>query len=55
VDPEMHGRIDELALLAFDLYTKCREQMHEARVNEAKRRVFALERRAKGQEPAEDV
>ena len=50
VESGMHPRIDDLALLAFDLYTQCREQLHEARVNEAKRRVFALERRAKGQE-----
>jgi hypothetical protein len=44
------SRIDELALLAFDLFMKCREQLYEARVNETKRRVFALERRAKGEE-----
>jgi hypothetical protein len=48
--PHLDGRIDELALLAFDLFMRCREQLYEARMNEAKRRVFALERRAKGQE-----
>jgi hypothetical protein len=51
----VQDRIDELALLAFDLYTKCREQLHEARVSEAKRRVFALERRARGQDLANDI
>jgi hypothetical protein len=40
----MNSRIDEIALSAFDLYMKCREQMHEIKVNEAKRRVFLLER-----------
>ena len=29
------GRIDELALMAFDQYMKCREQIAEARANEA--------------------
>jgi hypothetical protein len=40
----LEGRIDELALLAFDLFTKCREQMYESKVNEIKRRAFILER-----------
>ncbi len=48
VEPGIYHRIDELALVAFDLFMQCREQLYEARVNEAKRRVFALERRAKG-------
>jgi hypothetical protein len=37
-------RIDEMVLLAFDLYTKYRERTFAARVNETKRRVFVLER-----------
>jgi len=37
-------RIDELALLAFDLFVKCREQVYELKVNEIKRRSFILER-----------
>ena len=40
----LEARIDELALLAFDLYMKCREQVFEIRANETKRRSFILER-----------
>jgi hypothetical protein len=40
----LEARIDELALLAFDLYVKCRERVHEIRFNEAKRRAFISER-----------
>lgn len=39
------SRIDELALLAFDIYMKCREKVYEIRVNEVKaerERVFKL-------------
>ena len=31
---KFESRIDELALLAFDIYTKCREQIYKIRVNE---------------------
>ena len=41
----LDGRIDELALLAFDLYVKYRERTYQAKANEARRRVFVLERR----------
>lgn len=41
----LNGRIDEFALIAFDLYMKYRERTYEARANEARRRVFVLERR----------
>ena len=37
-------RIDEMALLAFDLFMKCRQQVYEIKANEAKRMVFQLER-----------
>jgi RsbT co-antagonist protein rsbRD N-terminal domain len=40
----LEARIDELALLAFDLYMECREQVFEIRANETKRRSFILER-----------
>ena len=40
----LEARIDELALLAFDLFVKCREQVYELKVNEIKRRSFILER-----------
>ena len=38
----LEARIDELALLAFDLYMKCRERVFEIKVNEAKRSLFML-------------
>jgi hypothetical protein len=37
--------VDQLALYAFDLFTKCRDQLHDLRVNEVKRRVSGLLRR----------
>ncbi|MGP8242959.1 MAG: RsbRD N-terminal domain-containing protein [Bryobacteraceae bacterium] len=46
------GRIDEMALLALDLYVKYRERTYQARANEARRRVYVLERRlAPGEAP----
>jgi hypothetical protein len=42
----LERRIDELALLAFDLYVRCREKAAEIRVQEARRRVYLLERAA---------
>ncbi len=39
------GRIDEAALLAFDLYMKYRERTYQAKANESRRRLFVLERR----------
>ncbi len=35
------GRIDRLALMAFDKYTQCREQLAEIRISEWRRRVVA--------------
>ena len=40
----MEARIDGMALLAFDLFMKCREQVYEIKASEAKRRLFVLER-----------
>lgn len=42
----LHSRIDELALLTFDTYMKCREKIYEIRVNEVKRASFKLLERA---------
>lgn len=42
----IEGKIDGLALLAFDTYSKCRRRIYELRVNEAKRQVSGLLRRA---------
>jgi hypothetical protein len=36
-DPRIEARIDEMALLAFDLYMACRERLHEVRAGEARR------------------
>jgi hypothetical protein len=41
---ELEARIDEMALLAFDLYMQCRERTYAIKYNEAKRSVFMLER-----------
>ena len=40
----LEKRVDEMGLLAFDLFMKCREQIYEIRANEAKRMAFLLER-----------
>jgi len=36
------SRFDELALLAFDIYMRCRERIYEIRANEAKNQVSRL-------------
>jgi hypothetical protein len=33
------NRIDQVALMAFDLYTECREEVSKLRINEVKRQV----------------
>ena len=40
----VEDRIDEMALLAFDLYLKCRERIYAIKVNDARRRAFLLVR-----------
>jgi hypothetical protein len=40
----LEAKIDELALLAFDVYVSCRERVYEIKFNEAKRKGFVLER-----------
>lgn len=39
-------RIDNAALLAFDIYSKCRQKLYELRVNETKNQVARLLKRA---------
>jgi len=39
-------RIDQLALIAFDIYMQCREQLYEIRVDEVKNRSHRLLQRA---------
>ncbi len=41
---ELSDRIDELALLAFDLFMTCREESYAIRAREAQRRSFVSER-----------
>ena len=48
----LNARIDEMVLVAFNLYLKYRERTFEARANEARRRVFVLERRLRPLDPA---
>lgn len=40
------ARVDQLAMLAFDIYVQCREQLYELRVNEVKNRAHRLLQRA---------
>jgi hypothetical protein len=40
----VEARIDEMALLAFDLYARCREQISEIRAREVERRTFVQDR-----------
>lgn len=43
-DEKVEDRIDELALMAFDSYTRSRERLLKLEVNESRRRMFTLER-----------
>ncbi|MCU0574337.1 MAG: RsbRD N-terminal domain-containing protein [Syntrophobacteraceae bacterium] len=43
---ELEQKIDEMALLAFNVYSDCREKLYELRVNEVKNRSFRLLQRA---------
>ena len=49
---QLYSRIDEMALIGFDLFVKYRERSFEARANEVKRRVYVLERRFGAREEA---
>ena len=41
-----YGRIDEVTLIAFDIYSKCREKLFEIKVETAKNQVSGLLRRS---------
>ena len=41
---EVEQRVDRMALLAFDLFVKCRETMDRIRVDEARRSLYVLDR-----------
>lgn len=48
-------RIDELGLLAFDIYMRCREQIYDLKANEVKERTFsAFSRAGLVKEPADE-
>ena len=47
----LEARIDEAALLAFDLFMKCREQIYAIRANEAKRMTRFQRERARSIQP----
>jgi RsbT co-antagonist protein rsbRD N-terminal domain len=47
-EPEIADRIDRMALMAFDLYVRCREDIHEARMGEVRRKVGLLEKMYSG-------
>jgi hypothetical protein len=47
----VEARIDAAALMAFDLYMKCREKIYEVLASEARRRVAQLERIYAAAEP----
>ncbi|MHB8075519.1 RsbRD N-terminal domain-containing protein [Desulfosporosinus fructosivorans] len=40
------SKIDDLALFAFDIYAKCREQLNQLKVDELKRMTFTLLKKA---------
>ena len=42
----IESRIDEIALLAFNIYMKCKEQIYDLRVNEVRKMSFRLLKRA---------
>jgi hypothetical protein len=43
---ELHGRLDELALQAFEIYAGCREQIFAIRAREATAHTYSLLKRA---------
>ena len=42
----LENRIDDIALLAFDIYSQCRQKIYEIRVNEVKNHLGKLLKRA---------
>ena len=41
----LHDRIDQMALVAFERYARCRDAIHELRAREAKRNTWSLLKR----------
>jgi hypothetical protein len=42
----LEARIDEMALLSFDIYMKCKERIYEIKADEVKRMTFRLIQKA---------
>ena len=42
----LDSKIDDLALLSFDIYMKCRERVYEIKADEVRRMTFRLLQRA---------
>ena len=51
---ELDGQIDRIALLAFEVYVECRDQLCELRINEVKRRVSWVLEKMGQHSPAEE-
>lgn len=51
---DLDARIDNVVLLAFDLYSECREKIFQIRVNELKRNTAGLVRRGGRLQPGPD-
>ena len=50
----LESKIDDLALLAFDIFMQCREQVYELRANEVKSMTYALLKKANLLQEIED-
>jgi hypothetical protein len=48
--PAWQKRIDEMALLAFDLYMRCREEIYEIKARERQRERYVWERMTRREE-----
>jgi RsbRD-like negative regulator of sigma factor len=44
IEADLDRRVDEIALAAFDLYARCREQIYEVQLHEAGRRSIMLKK-----------
>lgn len=51
---EFEARIDQMTLLAFDIYTGCRQQIYELRIDELKRLQGSPRSRRAAKEPLND-
>jgi len=52
---EFEARVDQMTLLAFDIYTGCRQQIYELRIDELKRLQGSPRRRRAARESLDDL